>query len=194
MSRRTKQALGTPYVMTGRNFNRIFNIGLNKSGTRSLVQALDQLGFPAVHYRHEGTRLVDIVRRNRRRKLPLLHGLEDYDAFSDMAGEYYFHELDREYPDSKFILTVRDMESWLDSRERHVRRNKADPHYAYAFLKIDRQGWSRHFHLVTERVQHYFSGRPASLLVMNIPAGDGWQVLCPFLDVPAPALPFPCVK
>ena len=29
------------------------------------------------------------------------------------------------------------------------------------------------------------------LLVMDIPSGDGWSQLCPFLGVPIPAVPFP---
>ena len=31
--------------------------------------------------------------------------------------------LDRQYPGSKFILTVRDLDDWLDSRRRHVETN-----------------------------------------------------------------------
>jgi hypothetical protein len=33
--------------------------------------------------------------------------------------------------------------------------------------------------------------RPESLLVMDISAGDGWDVLCPFVGAPPPAVPFP---
>jgi hypothetical protein len=32
---------------------------------------------------------------------------------------------------------------------------------------------------------------PDRLLVMDIPSGDGWPQLCPFLGVPIPAVPFP---
>jgi hypothetical protein len=32
---------------------------------------------------------------------------------------------------------------------------------------------------------------PERLLVMDITAGDGWDKLCPFLDVPVPSVPFP---
>ena len=32
---------------------------------------------------------------------------------------------------------------------------------------------------------------PDRLLVMDIPAGDGWEKLCPFLGVPIPDAPFP---
>ena len=66
--------------------NRIFNIGLNRAGTTSLTEALCLLGIRAVHHKHEGVRLYDIMRANVQARRPLLHGLDMYDAFSDFAG------------------------------------------------------------------------------------------------------------
>ena len=172
-------------------FNKIFNIGLNKAGTKSLSVALNLLGFRTLHFRHRGVRLVDIVRRNHKAGKKLLHGIEHYDAFSDMAGEYFFARLDREYPGSRFILTVRDTESWLDSRERHVEKNRNDPEYRHVFLNVDRSGWRRHMNKVTDSVTAYFRDRPADLLIINIPAGEGWDKLCPFLGVARPVTDFP---
>jgi hypothetical protein len=131
------------------------------------------------------------VRRNHHAGRRLLHGIEQFDAYSDMAGEYYFAALDRQYPGSKFILTVRDLESWLDSRERHVQRNRADPGYRNVFLNVDRTGWRRHMRNVRRAVEQHFRGRPGDLLVIDIPAGEGWDRLCPFLGVAAPPDAFP---
>ena len=33
--------------------------------------------------------------------------------------------------------------------------------------------------------------RPGDFLVINIPAGEGWDKLCPFLGLPVPDAPFP---
>jgi hypothetical protein len=33
--------------------------------------------------------------------------------------------------------------------------------------------------------------RPRDLLVLDTLAGEGWEALCPFLDVPVPDKPFP---
>jgi hypothetical protein len=44
-------------------------------------------------------------------------------------------------------------------------------------------------HLV--EVTSYFEGRPGSLLVLDICAGQGWKQLCPFLDRPVPGITFP---
>ena len=43
-------------------------------------------------------------------------------------------------------------------------------------------------------VRAYFADRPEDLLVMDITAGDGWDVLCPFLGVEAPADEFPMMN
>ncbi len=42
-----------------------------------------------------------------------------------------------------------------------------------------------------DKIKNYFKDRPDDLLVMNICDGDGWEVLCPFLDKPIPAVSFP---
>ena len=48
-------------------------------------------------------------------------------------------------------------------------------------------GYRRH----TEHVPKYFADRPGDLLIMEIPSGDGWKKLCPFLGKPIPPAPFP---
>lgn len=171
--------------------NRIFNIGLNRAGTTSLTEALNLLGIRAVHHKHDGVRLYDIMRANVQARRPALHGLDGYDAFSDFAGHEFYELLDRQYPYSKFILTTRELESWLDSRERKVARNLARPDYHYAFRTVDRPGWARNRAGYLASLDRYFARRPGDFLVINIPAGEGWDKLCPFLGTPVPDLPFP---
>jgi hypothetical protein len=41
-------------------------------------------------------------------------------------------------------------------------------------------------------VRQFFADKPAGkLLELAICEGEGWEKLCPFLDVPVPAVPFP---
>lgn len=172
-------------------FNRIFNIGLNRAGTTSLTEALNLLGVRAAHHKHDGVRLYDLLRANGREKRPLLHGLDQYEAFSDFAGREFFVQLDRQYRYSKFILTTRELSSWLDSRERKVQKNLASPDYHYSFRDVDREGWEKHRAEYLAVLDRYFAGRSADFLVIDIPAGEGWEKLCPFLGLPIPDLPFP---
>ena len=42
-------------------------------------------------------------------------------------------------------------------------------------------------------VVRYFSGREC-LLTMDITAGDGWETICGFLELPVPDQPFPHIN
>jgi hypothetical protein len=173
---------------------KIFGVGLNKTGTRSLAAGLRQLGFRTLH---KGDRATShLVHRAHAEGRPLLSGVgEQFDAYLDVAAlVQMFRVLDHQYPSSKFILTTREEEGWLASREKHVLANQVrrqDGRYDGQWLTVDRDAW----HL--ERMAHhadvraYFAARPDQLLVMDVIGGDGWSVLCPFLGVRPPLSPFP---
>ena len=171
---------------------KVFCIGLNKTGTISLHHALMALGFSSLHWGGPDSR--PAVERAIREGKPLLEYLGEYDAYSDIQRlSVHFDVLDGQYPDSRFILTTRDVESWIDSRRRHVERNrewKARGEYDGTFLEIEPEKWRTQFREHHERVQEYFRGRD-DLLVMNITQGDGYEILCPFLGVPTLSSPFP---
>jgi hypothetical protein len=182
---------------------KVFCIGLNKTGTRSLHDALQILGLRSVHWGGpvqstavaRGRMIRETIEQSLRDGRPLLDGLEEADAYSDiLALSSNFDVLDRQYPGSKFILTVRDLDDWLDSRRRHVEQNverQARGEYAGTFLVVDYPAWTEERVDHDSRVRAYFSGRPDDLLVMDIAGGDGWEQLCPFLDLPVPSEPFP---
>lgn len=171
---------------------RIFNVGLNRAGTTSLGAALRLLGLRAAHHRHGGVRLYDIAIRNIHAGRRVFFGIDQqYDAFSDFAGHNFFDLLDRQYPGSKFILTTRELNAWLDSRERKVEKNRKNPGYRNAFLTVDREQWARDRERYLARLQAYFRSRPQDLLIIDIPGGEGWEKLCAFLGKEVPAVPFP---
>jgi len=182
---------------------KIFCIGLNKTGTRSLSDALEVLGFRSLHWGggdpatalHRGPEIRMAVERALADGRPLLEDIEDADAYSDiLALSTNFDVLDEQYPESKFILTVRDLDDWLDSRRRHVETNaarRARGEYAGTFLTVDYSAWTSERMEHEGRVRAYFADRPDDLLVLDISAGDGWERLCPFLGVPIPDVAFP---
>ncbi len=172
---------------------KIFCIGLNKTGTVSLHSALLQLGFTSLHWGGEASYLG--VRQAIADNKPLLSYIPDVEAYSDIETlSVNFDLADAQYPGSRFILTSRDVESWLDSRRRHVTKNverKARGEYAGSFLDVDIDGWRAQWVAHHGRVGDYFRDRPDDLLVMNITEGDGWDLLAPFLGRPIPLTPFP---
>lgn len=179
---------------------KIFCIGLNKTGTSSLHAAFKILAIKSVHFKDDsGNNIKDIILNNYLSKDNILQGLEHYDAFSDWnKGNHsldIFKEFDKQYPNSKFILNIREVSAWLDSREKHVKRNqerkKKYPNEDITWLKIDRASWETYYHNHYNEVFDYFKNRKDDLLIFDVSKGDGWEKLCPFLDVPIPNVPFP---
>ncbi len=177
-----------------RTAGKIFGIGLNKTATVSLHEALETLGYSSLHFGGPETRLA--VQRAIEDGKPLLTYLDPrYVAFSDIGLlSYHFDLADGQYPGSRFILTTRPLEDWLDSRERHVEYNRSQHalgRYTGNFLEIDREHWTAMYHQHIARVRSYFADRPDDLLVIDITAGDGWEPLCEFLGHEVPDEPFP---
>lgn len=171
---------------------KIFGIGLNKTGTSSLHEALLQLGQRSLHW--GGPDVRRRIERARDEGRPLVQDFPDYDAFSDIwALSESFDVLDVQYPGARFILTTRPIESWIDSRRRHVERNRearAQGRYAGDFLEIEPERWRDQYLQHHAKVGQYFAGRD-DLLVMDITAGDGYAALCPFLGLTDPGTEFP---
>lgn len=79
----------------------------------------------------------------------------------------------------------------LDSRGRKVIHNRNRPDYRYSFTVVDRDGWTRERSAYLEEPRCHFRSGEWDFLIIDIPAGEGWEKLCPFLEVPIPATPFP---
>lgn len=153
---------------------KIFQIGFNKCGTVSLHKFFKSNGLKSIHW-DEG-RLAKRILKNFQQNLPLLNGYENYDCFTDMESQSdnifiyltHFKELDKQYPDSKFILNVRNREQWIESRINHR-------DYLKVYKQItglDEQGvidlwisdWDNHL----KSVKDYFIERPEDLLIFDI--------------------------
>lgn len=169
---------------------KVFGIGLNKTGTRSLASATRLLGLRTMHKGDEATSA--LVDRAADEGVPLLTHLgAGFDAYFDVHGLVTrFAEVDAQYPGSRFILTTRDLDGWLDSREKHVQANRQREGYDGTFLTVDRQAWIAEREAHHAAVHAYFAGR-TDLLVLDVVDGERWEVLAPFLGVRAPRVAFP---
>jgi hypothetical protein len=175
---------------------RIFGIGLNKTATSTLDKALTILGYESLHF--GGQEAHDAVQRAIDDGVPLVSYLDPrYDAFSDIGLlSRRFRMLDAQYPGSKFVLTVRPVEAWIDSRRRHVERNVARKEagdYDGTFLVVDEEKWAAEWDLHMTRAHTYFASRN-NLLEIDLTRDATWEPLCDFLEVPVPAVAFPWVN
>lgn len=151
---------------------KIFGIGLPKTGQTSLAMAMRILGYKVFQYPYR----LSQIRKN--------------DFSLDLPVTIRFKELDRKFPNSKFIMTVRDYNSWIASMRNHYRRYPASKRYK-AQLKFRMRFWGttrfnervmqKKYHKHYQNVLKYFKGREEDLLIINIVGGEGWKALCPFL-------------
>jgi 3'(2'),5'-bisphosphate nucleotidase len=174
--------------------SKIFGIGLSKTGTTSLANALQVLGYKTkdnmgvIKYATGDLSSVD------------LDVADANDALTDTPIPSFYRELDARYPGSKFILTVRESEGWLKSCKKQFTQRFAERQTdAHKQLFIDLYGtdvfdserFASGYVRFVDGVREYFKDRPQDLLIINVAAGEGWEKLCPFLQRPAPDVPFP---
>lgn len=185
---------------------KIFGIGFHKTGTTSLHRALRILGLRAIHgdprfgppFGDEGRTLLQHIERADYR----LPTIARYDAFTDNPYFSIWRELDREYPGSKFILTIRDERDWLNSCIKYYQNRRVRPMRRWMFGEwadpsageTAQEAWLAAYRLHNEQIRQHFAHRPADLLVLRIAEGEGWEKLCPFLEKPVPAQAFPAAN
>lgn len=178
-------------MMNGQ-FNKIFIIGFNKCGTRTLNQFFRKNGLRGIH--GDGGRLASAMISNLLEGRDILDGYDDrFTVYSDMIfiseeacieGNSLFRVMDKHYPGSAFILNLRDVESWIKSRSKHrdgrfLAKTRAliGPADDEAIFAHWRMQWQQH----VEQVERYFAGRE-NLLTFDI-VKDSPQAIADFLGI-----------
>jgi hypothetical protein len=176
---------------------KILGVGLSRTATLSLHAALTTLGFKSRHFAAE--RLADVLKGTSPN--PNFRRYDDVDAVLDLPAAYFYDELRAAYPDLKCILTIRNEDDWWKSistyfnDRRPIEEGKPRPVVArirncvYGSAVATEFLYRKKYREHNERVLRTIP--PENLLVMDITAGDGWEVLCPFVGRPIPAVPFP---
>src|SRR5262245_26324352 len=178
---------------------KVFGIGLSRTGTTSLSVALNTLGIRTIHYPCDERTFEELTRGNYK-----LSVLEEYQGVADTPVVPYYAQFDRLYPGSRFILTVREKVSWLRSCKDHWEFTErwAEFHQQRKFVEFIRacvyglhgfqeDRFSNVYDLHLRNVTEYFRGREKDFLVIDICGGEGWDKLCPFLGLPIPSVAFP---
>jgi hypothetical protein len=179
---------------------KVFGIGLSKTGTKSLNAALRRLDYDVRHYPSDLATAREVVTRRPYSILARCDGL------TDLHAAVRFRALDAKYPGSKFVLTIREKRAWLVSCRRHFEVHRPQTmreplrsmvlclrHRAYGDVQFDGKQFARAYDRHVASVLAHFVGR-GDLLVIDIPAGDGWDKLCPFFEKPRPDEPFPFIR
>src|SRR5205085_2716068 len=92
---------------------KIFGIGLSRTGTTSLTQALELLGYRTVHGPADHVTQLEFYEFFATGSQGVhLSVLKEHDALTDAPVCCLYRALDKAYPGSKFILTIREKQSW----------------------------------------------------------------------------------
>ncbi len=180
-----------------RGQQRVFGIGLDCSGAKSLTEALNVLGCNVAYYPTNEETFAELVAEQYTFSL-----LDDFDGITGITVAPFYKQLDKLYPNSKFILTVRDKESWLatvarqwkaelahtDKPKRKIKQEikKLLRTAAYGCQTFNEKQLSHAYDLHHKNVGEYFQDRPESLLVLDTSTANSWDKLCPFLNKPVP--------
>lgn len=170
---------------------KVFGIGLNKTGTTTLKACLEHLGYTVCSPDLELLRCVD-----RNELGPVFEFAEDYDGFQDWPWPLIYKELDKEYDNSKFILTRRKgSEAWFESLKKHAIKT-GPTEYRKIVYDYEMPLGNKDYHVEiykrhNEEVRRYFEGREDDFLEVCWEEGDKWERLCSFLGHEVPEVEFP---
>lgn len=165
---------------------KIFKVGFDKAGTASLHQALKQLGVRSIHqYQREEEILKQLISG---KKHP---DLCKYDAFVDGNWGQHIEVILEHFPDAFLIFTMRDREKWIQSRIINALTNRYFQKPGLTEINTIKWGemYDQHLQSVRQKLTSH-----TRYLEINIPNGDGWEKLCPFLNESIPETPFPRVN
>lgn len=158
---------------------KIFGIGLTRTGTTSLTEALKILGYSAVH-------------------CPMSYEeIDRHDASTDTVIASRFEFLDLLYTGSKFILTTRDLDSWIESAA-SLDRLENDPIWQletrarlWGSFVFHKERFMDGYHKHHSKVSDYFKNRQNDLLVLDLQEAGKFEKLCLFLSKSMPNIDYP---
>ncbi len=201
-------------------YNKVFCIGANKTGTTSLGALLSSFGFKMGDQSVAEILSLDwLANKNTDR---IIRYCYTADTFQDVPFSYrgLHQDLDKAFPNSKFILTVRDSpDEWFNSlvsfhtkifSTDSTRPPNADEldsatyrykGYALDVFKLahkyptvplyDEDTYKNDYILNNDEKRTYFRGRPNDFIEINLAIKDDFRRLCEFLNVETDITDFP---
>jgi hypothetical protein len=199
------------FLKQGSQSMKIIGAGFSRTGTFSLKQAIQALGFEPCYHGDVIFQRPDHVEVWRKvlQKPPDWQLLfSGYQAGLDSPICFFWREIRATFPDAKVILTKRDPDEWYESLKASLYQAMMNPERApkeiQGALKMaksivldhvfdgrfeDRNYAIEVYNEHNKSVEASFTNDPSSLLIFEV--SKGWGPLCDFLDKEIPKIAFP---
>ncbi len=190
---------------------KVIGSGFGRTGTKSIKEALELLGFGPCHHMHEIVENLD--------QLPNWQALvkgqaddvtrvfEGYSSQIDWPGAHFWRQSMTAFPDAKVLHSVRPADKWWASFDRTIGKLLE----AYPSMDVPppvRELLDMNSEFIGDTFGGSFRDRDAAIAAFEkrtedvratVPAdkllvfdvAQGWEPLCDFLEVPVPDVPFP---
>lgn len=164
--------------------DKIFGIGLNKTGTTSIGKYFEKLGYK--HYC--GCSYDNIVKA--KNNINEIYKIADkFEFFEDWPWPLIFKKLYTKYPKSKFILTIRkNEEEWFDSLLRHSKRNPSTKQRLEIYGHYDPNETNKIDHITfynnhnTDVLNFFKENNPDRLLILSTDDSNKEEKIYNFID------------
>jgi hypothetical protein len=202
------QKLNWKFVVSRKQ--KVFCIGLNKTGTSSLEKEMKLLGFKVDNYKEAHKLMYAYENRDFNKIVEHCKGAEFFQD-SPFSMKYTFYFLYNTYPDAKYILTTRgSAEEWYESIVRfhsktHGTNGKKPtleelkaakrPHgrTIYDNLKMrfntpdtdiyNKEILMEYYDSHNKDVIDFFRLKPKNFLILNLAEKDSYSRFCEFLQI-----------
>jgi hypothetical protein len=201
-----------------RGKTKYFCIGRNKTGTTSIKRAFEDLGFIVGNQRKAEILYDPFFFENRFNEI--VEYCKTAQVFQDVPFSYFItlSHIDKAYPNSKFILTVRDSaDQWYNSITKfHAKKfgkggriptaddlkNATYIRKGFMYNTIRAHGTTEedpynkeimcaHYEKHNADVLEYFKDRPGDLLIINLSDKEAYKKFVEFIGVNSPFDTFP---
>ncbi len=191
---------------------QVVGAGFGRTGTLSLKNALEKIGFgPCYHMMEVFPRPEHVAMWHRL----AFGGTIDWDALFgdfratvDWPSARWWREIAAHYPNAKVLLSLRDPEAWYKSMMETIYQPMKHPAPDHAPELVRMQNQMVRKAILDETFDNRFEDKAHAIAVFNrhnqevrdtvdprrllvFDVREGWAPLCRFLEVPVPSEPFP---
>ena len=191
---------------------KVYGVGLSKTGTTSLSRALEILGYKESMHWIENRMVIDWTEffyadaatdiscsfqfeslYHTFEESKFIYTVRDVKSWKQSIKNHFRSKYHEEFDCPNELRRIHTRDSFWGHRE-----NEGGFHNSIQRIKVheslyaQHSSWEKAYRSFDSRIHQFFKDKPDDrLLKINIIDGEGWELLCPFLECDIPNRPFP---